>query len=674
MKQNNPAQTEAICHGDGPMLVIAGPGSGKTYVITNRICHLIEEFLVPPEQILVITFSRAAAEEMQLRFGQLCNHAYPGVTFGTFHACFFRILRHAKGYRTDDILQESDAVEIVANLLADIRPDYVQDRSLVHDICAEILKLKCTMSDADSRGLEKYEASSCDTDTFRKLFPAYLRELRNRRKLDFEDMLILTKELLLRDGDALSFWRSRYRYLLVDEFQDVNRLQYEIVRLLAGPSANLFAVGDDDQAIYGFRGSDPRVMLEFPKDFPEARVLTLPVNYRSTPQIVSAADALISNNRLRYDKTHTTAHAEGSLPAVRDFDTVSAENEFLLGEIARLSAAGTPLSQIAILFRTNLQMRCLRDLLQNAGIAHHVRGFLPSLWNDAHVQTAIAYLRAGTGDMRRTVLLSIANRPKRYIERRLLTNDPVDLAAIAEAAEAEGRKYLADNIDRLRHDLAMLSGMNPFAAVNYIRRIIGLDRYCEETMGSIPESLDELTEIVRNYRTVPQLLEALDAATGREQRRMTRSDKNGQTGVSLMTFHASKGLEFDHVYICDCNETIVPHKKALHPEAIEEERRLLYVAMTRARTGLTLMYVRKRFGKELPPSGFLGEILLPAAVLTPGTRIRHIRFGDGTVLSLDEDRLKVRFDRFLLTKTLSCSLCVHSMLITTIPAVPTPEA
>ncbi|MBO4653005.1 MAG: ATP-dependent helicase [Lachnospiraceae bacterium] len=670
LPRSNSAQEEAIRHRDGPMLVLAGPGSGKTYVITNRVKHLIEESLVPPEEILVITFSRAAADEMKQRFDALTGGLYPGVTFGTFHACFFHMLQYARGYSADSILREAEAVSVLGEILTDIRPEYAEDPALVRDIYEEILRVKCSVLDTTHVEHLKYKSSTCDGKTFFEAFTRYLEALRVRRKLDFEDMLLLTRELLTEDDSVLSFWRKRYRYLLVDEFQDVNRLQYEIVRLLAGEDGNLFAVGDDDQSIYGFRGSDPQIMQQMPMDMPSCRIVTLPVNYRSTPQIVSAADALIANNSVRYQKEHTTAQPDGSAVRMLRFETVSSENEFLLSEISSLAAAGCPLREIAVLFRTNLQMRSLCDALGRSGIPYRIRGFLPNLYDDPHVQVVLAYLRAAGGDRSRRTVLTIANQPKRYLERRLLTDPKIDLAAIREQVRREGKAYLANNVDRLIYDLAMLSKMNPFAAVNYIRKVIGYDKHVVEHSPRSEDSLDTLAEFqetVRAYETVPQLLEAIEEASrGDSVRRGAQTNRQDDTQddrVALMTFHASKGLEFRHVYICDCNETLVPHKKALLPETIEEERRLLYVAMTRARESLSLLYTDKRFGKELPPSGFLGEILLPASALTPGTRVSHRQFGEGTVLSLSDDRLRIRFDRFLLPKTLSYRLCARSMLI-----------
>ncbi|MBP5354500.1 MAG: ATP-dependent helicase [Lachnospiraceae bacterium] len=667
MPQRNAAQDEAIRHKDGPMLVLAGPGSGKTYVITNRVRHLIEECLVPPEQILVITFSRAAAGEMKQRFDSLTNRLYPGVTFGTFHACFFHMLQYARGYGTDAILRESDALTLMGTILTDIRPEYAEDRALVRDIYEEVLKVKCQVLDTTQVESMKYKPSTCDEGTFSAAVKRYREELRRLRKLDFEDMLLQTRELLTTDAAALDFWRRRYRYLLVDEFQDVNRLQYEIVRLLSGTNGNLFAVGDDDQSIYGFRGSDPQIMQQMPKDMPACRVITLPVNYRSTPQIVASADALIANNRVRYRKEHQPARPAGSNVRVVRFDTVSSENDFLLSEIASLSAQGSPYREIAVLFRTNLQMRSLCDALSRAGVPFRIRGYLPNIYDDPQVRVVLAYLRAAQGDRSRGTILTIANQPKRYLERRLLTSSQINLTAVREQARREGKAYLADKIDRLVYDLTMLSRMNPYAAVNYVRKVVGLDAHVAEHSlrgEDALETLSEFQESVHAFETVPELFEAVEASYRNPPEQRASKDDEQDDRVALMTFHASKGLEFRYVYICDCNETLVPHKKALLPETIEEERRLLYVAMTRARDALSLLYVTRRFGKELPPSGFLGEILLPADNLRPGTRIAHRQFGEGTVLSLENDLLRVRFDRFLLPKTLSYRLCARSMLIT----------
>ena len=666
----NPAQAEAIMHKDGPMLVIAGPGSGKTFVITNRIRYLIEEHRIPPEEILVITFSRAAAREMQERFDKLTSKAFSGVTFGTFHAVFFHMLQASRGYRADSILRETDALAMVADILTSLRPEYAEDRTLVRDVHEEFLKIKCLRNGSTDVESGKYQPSSCDSATFRTAYKRYLEELAARRKVDFEDMLILTREMLNSDPDTLSFWQTRYRYLLVDEFQDVNRLQYDIVRLLAGGQGNLFAVGDDDQSIYGFRGSEPQIMLQMPADLPSCRIVTLPTNYRSTPEIVAAGEALISHNSVRYKKERGTVRPSGDAVRFLRMDSVDAENDFLLSEIASLASQGCAYREIAVLFRTNLQMRSLSVALGKAEIPYNVRGFLPCLYDHPQVRVVLSYLRAACGDRSRATMLTIANQPKRYLERRYLSSEQIDLSAIRAQAQKDGKRYLTVHIDRLLYDLSMLSRMNPYAAIHYIRNVIGYDGYVAEQSPrgeDALETLAELTEAARAFRAIPEFL-AFAEEEHRKAADRRNEDLSDADGVALMTFHAAKGLEFDHVFICDCNETIIPHKKALLPESIEEERRLLYVAMTRARKSLCLLYVQKRFGKELPPSGFLGEILLPASCLTPGTRVTHKSFGDGTVLSLSEDCLRIRFDRFLLPKTVSYSLCARSMLLAVLPA------
>ncbi len=665
---SNPIQAEAICHNEGPMLVLAGPGSGKTYVITNRVRHLIEHHSVRPEQILVITFSKAAAREMKNRFGVLTAEAYPSVTFGTFHAVFFHMLQYAYNYKVTDILKESDAISIVCGILGETRPDYAEDRELVRDIYEELLRVKGSGVGSTSVELSEYKPLSCDKATFVRVYRQYNAELRARRKVDFEDMLLLTHELLSRDKTVLAYWQSRYRYLLIDEFQDINRLQYKIVQLLAGPTGNVFAVGDDDQSIYAFRGSAPSLMLSFPNDFPGCKMLQLPINYRSTPEIIRAASSLISVNADRYEKTYTPEHASGEAVRILRYDSIAKENEFLISEINALKNSGCPDYEIAILYRTNLQMRSLCSALSKAGISYRIRGFVPCLYENTYVHVVLSYLRAANGDTGRATLLAIANQPKRYIERRMLTASPVSLDSMKQQALKEGKEYLANNIDRLQYDLSMLSKMNPFAAIHYVRNVIGYDKHIAENCLRSEETLEvleELSEAASEFPTVPLFLAEVEKAIAESKEHPARDDDDTD-GIQLLTLHASKGLEYNHVYICDCNETLIPHKKALFPASIEEERRLFYVGLTRARRKLTLTYVAKRFGHELKPSRFLGEILMPIDDLRPGVSVVHRQFGPGVITSVKGDRMEIRFEQFRLPKTLSRSYCIESMVLTVV--------
>lgn len=606
----NPAQTEAIRHGDGPMLVLAGPGSGKTTVITNRVLYLLTRRGVPPERLLVVTFTKAAAAEMRQRFAHLSGRSRPSVTFGTFHAVFFRILRYAYNYSAQSIVRESQALRLLTAILDRLDPALSKEPDLVLSVLQEIALYKGNHRGLPGEAGSAYLPKSCSAEIFFAAFREYDRALRDRDLVDFEDMLLLTWELLTARPDILAFWQSRWRYILIDEFQDINRLQYEIVRLLAAPENNLFVVGDDDQSVYGFRGSRPELMLRFPTDYPSAKTVLLNVNYRSPEPVVRAALRLISANETRYPKALTAWRKDGEPVRMRRFETCSEENRFIVESVRALREKQTPLSQIAVLYRTNAQPRSLVRALQEAELPYCLHGRLPCLYDSVHVLPVLAYLRLASGGRRRSDALLIANKPLRYLQRQAFPSETVDWEQAKSWYRAQGKEYVAERLLRLQYDLSMLGGMNPYAAIHYIRKIVGYDKHLADSLHAPEDAfelLDELLEDARSFLTIPEFLAHADAVRWQEKENAAGTNRC-KDGVALMTFHGCKGLEFPYVFVIDCNETLLPHKRSLLPEQICEERRLLYVAMTRTKEALCLCSVRKRFGKELPESRFLGEL------------------------------------------------------------------
>lgn len=626
----SPTQAEAVCHGEGPMLVLAGPGSGKTTIITGRVQYLTTRHGIPPEQILVITFTKAAATQMQQRFRLLTHETSSAVTFGTFHAVFFQILRYACNYNAESIIKDSESLKILTDILSKLNSSLSEEPELVQTILQEISLYKGNHSLEPPEIKKQYLPKSCDAKTFFSAYEKYNEELRNRRKVDFEDMLLETRNLLLTHPEILSHWQKRYRYLLIDEFQDINRLQYEIVRMLAAPENNLFIVGDDDQSIYGFRGSKPEIMLQFPKDYPSAKTVILGTNYRSAPPIVAASQRLISFNKNRYEKKLTAQRADGPPVQILTFEDCAEENSFLIASIQNLHKNGKsgiipsdssssaaslfseniPLSQIAILYRTNRQPRSLIEALRQAGIPYTIRGTVPCLYNHVHVLPVLAYLRLATGEMKRSDMLLVANRPVRYLNRQAFPTPVVDLNRVRESYLTREKPYVAERIQRLQYDLSMIARMNPFAAIHYICKIVGYEKHLTDTVSNPSDALEimsELLEASRNFLTIRDFLTYTEQ-TCAKYKEENSARKQPDDGVNLMTYHSSKGLEFSYVFLIDCNETIVPHLKCLLPEQICEERRLLYVAMTRAKEQLTLMSVRKRNGKDMKESRFLAEI------------------------------------------------------------------
>ena len=668
---SNPAQAEAIRHGEGPMLVLAGPGSGKTYVITRRVRYLIEQLNVRPDNILVITFSKAAADEMRQRFLDSPGTSYPGVTFGTFHACFFHILQIAYRIDSSHILREEQARNILREILTDLRPELADEPEMIAGIREEIQKYKGSLLPGTDPSDHSYEPLSCRRDIFYPVLDRYLSVTRNRNLVDFEDMLSLTYELFQKHPDHLAFWQERYRYILVDEFQDINPLQYATVRLLAGDNANLFAVGDDDQSIYGFRGSAPGIMLRFPKDYPDARIVTLDVNYRCGTEILTAASALIEANRDRYKKTLRSDRGNTAPVRFACFSDSAEQYAGVTNQIQTLLREGVSPDDIAVLFRTNLDMRGLIRRFEKEGIPYRCHTLPPSLYSNPYVSPVLSYLRIAAGSCDRADWLAVMNRPFRYVPRSAFPSKQVNLSEVYGILHRDGKDYVRDRLMKLESDLKRIERMNPYAAIHYIRHIIGYNAFLCDTLpsaDSVMDMLDEMMTEAKEFRTIPEFLTHTGEEAERLQRIARMEEGRRRTGasadtagepraVTIQTFHRSKGLEYRHVFLCDCNELVTPHKKALLPEQIAEERRLFYVAMTRAALSLTVCYVKKRLSHDMMPSRFLGEIRLPGSSLLPGTRVYHEKYGFGTVLSFSGKDVKVRFDGSVLAKTLSVSAC-----------------
>ena len=657
----NSSQTEAIRHGDGPMLVLAGPGSGKTHVIVGRIRYLIEQMHVSPEQILVITFSKAAATEMRERFLNTSGNSYPGVTFGTFHACFFHILQIAYNLNPSAIIREETARTIFRDILTELQPELAEQPEMIASIREEIQKYKGTHASSASVSDEEYEPLSCKRELFYPVLRAYLETMRSRGMVDFEDMLTMTRELFLKRPDVLAFWQEHYRYVLIDEFQDVNLLQYEIVKMLVARSHNLFAVGDDDQAIYGFRGATPGIMLRFTTDYPDAKVVTLNVNYRCSEEIIRASSDLISCNTKRFQKDLLSDRGSTGPVRIQRYDDTGAEYADVIHNIRYLLQSGEKPEHIAVLFRTNLEMRSLIHQLEQAGIPYCCRVLPPLLYSSSYVLPILSYLRIATGSMQRSDWLMIANRPVRYVERSAFPAKEVSLAQTYTILHKNNKDYVVERLQKLELDLKRIGEMNPYAAIHFIRHVIGYNRHLCDTLPSTEEAMDLLDEVMKeasDFHTVKGFLE--HAGNEENRQRANREAALVRPGITLQTLHASKGLEYRHVFICNCNELITPHKKALLPEQIAEERRLFYVAMTRAIVSLNLCFVKKNLSHDMQPSRFLGEIRLPQRALAAGVAVFHEHYGTGTVQAVSEKEIRVHFPKHLLPKAFPLAVCRQS--------------
>ncbi len=647
MASFNHQQRMAVEHVDHPCLVLAGPGSGKTTVITHRTKKLIEEEGISPSNILVITFTKAAAMEMQQRFLQLMGGKRLPVSFGTFHAVYFQILKYAYNYRAENIIREEKKYEILRNIVHKTELDISDENEFVANLISEISNVKGEMLD-----VAYYYSKNCPEEVFKKIFREYNDTLIRANLIDFDDMLVMCYELLTKRKDILKLWQDKYRYILIDEFQDINRVQYEVIRLLAKPQDNLFIVGDDDQSIYRFRGARPEIMLNFEKDYPETKKIILDTNYRSTPEIVAAAGKLIRNNKKRFEKQIRAERENGSKPVILPFDNVYKECNYILEEIEQLIAKGLTYQDMAVLYRTNTNPRTLLEKLMEHNIPFCMKDVIPNLYDHFIAKDIIAYINAAVdfrekGVMKRGDMLRLINRPKRYISRDVFPRAEVNLEDVKRFYQDKG--YVLERISKLEYDLAMIRNMNPYAAIQYIRHGIGYEEYLTEYAEyrrmkpeELYDVLEELSEAAKPYKTYREWFKKIEEY-GEELKKQARERQEKKDGITLATMHSSKGLEYRAVFIIDANETITPHKKALLPEDIEEERRLFYVAVTRAKDWLYICHCRERYGKETDVSRFVEEMVSMLDELTVGQEIRHKKFGTGKITQIRDGKIKAVF-------------------------------
>ncbi len=605
----NKAQLQAIAHKKGPCMVLAGPGSGKTTVITKRIQYLIQKYKVKPEEILVITFSKAAAKEMRERFHALCEEMYAPVTFGTFHGIYYGILKWAYKLNTENIFSEEEKFQLLYRIVEQMELDMDEEKEFIQDLASEISNVK-----NNRLTLADYKATACDDNIFQRVYQVYENERKRRRKVDFDDMLVLTYQLFVERPDILKMWQRKYKYILIDEFQDINQVQYDVIRMLAAPEDNLFIVGDDDQSIYRFRGARPEIMLNFPKDYPNAKQIVLDVNYRSTKAIVDGARRVIRQNQKRYHKQIVTINEQGTTVHVQEVMHPIEESKYVMKEIQQRLQAGVPPSEIAVLFRTNMEARSLVETCMEFGLPFQMKEHFPNLYEHFIAKNLITYMKMAMGDKSRKSFLEIMNRPNRYIGRGSVERSEVSFEDLRKCYA--DKEWMQDRIDQLELDLRVIKRMAPYGAIQYIRKHIGYDEFLSEyaykrkiKTEDLKEVLQEIEERAKGFKTIEDWFVHIEEYT-KELSRQAEYRQDNPNAIRLMTMHGSKGLEFDTVFIIGANEKITPYKKAELKEEIEEERRMFYVAMTRAKKKLVISYTKERNGKPMEPSRFVGELFL----------------------------------------------------------------
>ncbi|HET7647773.1 MAG TPA: UvrD-helicase domain-containing protein [Gaiellaceae bacterium] len=691
----NPAQREAVLTTEGPLLVIAGAGSGKTRVLTHRVAHLLAAHGVKPNEILAITFTNKAAGEMKERVERAVGPVARAIWIMTFHAACGRILRREAerlGYRSSfTIYDQADQVRLVKACLEELERD--PKRFVPRGIHAQISNAKNQLVGPDeyaSRVASFYDQTVADT------YALYQRRLFGSNAVDFDDLLMLTVDVLQRFPEAREKWAKAFRYVLVDEYQDTNHAQYVLLKLLAQEHGNLMAVGDPDQSIYSFRSADIRNILEFEKDFPSTKVIPLEQNYRSTNAILTAANEVIAHNRERKEKNLWSDHGEGEPVHVVETEDEHAEARFVAAEIARCIEEGYSSREVAVVYRTNAQSRVLEDVLVRQGIAYQVIGG-PRFYERAEIKDAIAYLQVIDNPYDQVSLLRIANRPRRGIGDTSLTRLQAYAAgldvplwdATARAEEAGLGAAAVRAVTGLRNVMESLMATATDATVaDVVEAVLDRTGYLEaleaertiEARGRV-ENLEELVGVAREYDAAaqePSLSGFLQEISLYSDQDALRDDPDDGGQVTLMTLHTAKGLEFRAVFMIGMEEGIFPHSRSIEENTLEEERRLCYVGMTRAQERLTMTHAMRRnlygrydanlpsrFLDELPNLGVERERLRPASwsgygrqavqrefapreqlpELSTGDAVRHQTLGTGIVTRIEAGGVvTVRFE------------------------------
>jgi DNA helicase II / ATP-dependent DNA helicase PcrA len=694
----NEPQREAVEHPGGPLLVLAGAGSGKTRVLTHRIAWLIHAGLARPGEILAITFTNKAAQEMRERVELLLGHSTRTMWVMTFHAACARLLRAEAprlGYtRQFTIYDQSDSRRLVKRCLDDIGAD--TKRFTPAAVQHQISDAKNKLRDAEAY---RQLVGSFFEQTVADAYEIYEREIHRMNAMDFDDLLVRTVNVLELFPEVRARYSGAFAQVLVDEYQDTNHAQYRMLELIAGEHRNIACVGDDDQSIYGFRGADVRNILEFEDSFPEAKVVRLEQNYRSTQTILSVANAVISHNRGRMGKTLWTEIGEGDPVKIRELDDEHAEARFVLGEVERLVDEGVSRNEIAVFYRTNAQSRVLEDTLVRAEVPYQVVGGT-KFYERAEIKDAIAYLNLLANPQDAVAFQRIANSPKRGIGQtslsRVLSHADTMGISIWEAAETPssvpglgtaavrslGRfMETMDNL-KLRVEQQVPIGDLLEAVIHETGYLDALEaERTIEAQGRI-ENLEALVEAAREFDARAEEgedgLDVFLQATSLLSDADTRRDDEGL--VTLMTLHNAKGLEYPIVFIIGCEEGVFPHSRSVEEGSLEEERRLCYVGITRAMRDLYMTHARRRnvfgaasvglasrFLNEIPPDlvdrqgsamtswGREPATIRPRALswgggapasapeFRIGDDVIHAAFGDGVVTGVEADVVVVRF-------------------------------
>lgn len=670
----NENQLKAVEHIDGPCMVLAGPGSGKTRVITYRIANMVVNKNIKPTSILAISFTKASSIEMKNRALALSNDFRMNkVTYGTFHSVFFRILRYFENYNIESILDEKTKRIGLKSILKGLNIENADDDETIGQVINEISYVKNELMDR-----KDFKSEVLTNDEFIKVYNFYEEYKQQMNKIDFDDMLIKTYELLKYNKSALDRVRNVYRYILVDEFQDINKVQFEALKLIANPNNNIFVVGDEDQSIYGFRGSRPDFLLEFEEYFSNTTKVLLDINYRSKGEIIDIANRLIEKNTNRYEKVIKCGQGNGAKVNYVSPEDSEEEAVYIAKDIKdKVQEEYTEYTDFAVIYRTNIQSRALVDVFMDMRIPFVVKDSIVTIYDHWAAQDILAYLRIGVNPNSNKDWIRIINKPFRYISKdnlNLIKDEPDFINSLINKYDLHPKQV--KTINDLDIDISYVKGLNPKNAISYIRTTLDYDRYILDycanrkikTNGLI-EILNELESSATNFKTIQEYLDHIE----RVKSELVDNKNNKETdGVIFTTMHSAKGLEFKNVYIIGANEGTIPHEKSYDiddeekkNDQIEEERRLMYVAITRAEENICISSPVNKYGKRVSKSRFVEDIKAPTKKemdsITIGDKIYHKKFQEGTIVEKNGDSIKIRFkDR---DRALNSKVCLSKRII-----------
>lgn len=670
----NENQLKAVEHVDGPCMVLAGPGSGKTRVITYRIANMVVNKDIKPTSILAISFTKASSMEMKNRALALSNDFRMNkVTYGTFHSVFFRILRYFENYNIESILDEKTKRIGLKNILKGLNIENADDDETIGQVINEISYVKNELMDK-----RDFKSEVLTNDEFIKVYNYYEEYKEQINKIDFDDMLIKTYELLKNNKSALDRVRSAYRYILVDEFQDINKVQFEALKLIANPNNNIFVVGDEDQSIYGFRGSRPDFLLEFEEYFLNTNKVLLDINYRSKGEIIDIANRLIEKNENRYEKVIKCGQGNGANVNYISPEDSEEEAVYIAKDIKnKVQEDYTEYTDFAVIYRTNIQSRALVDVFMDMRIPFVVKDSIVTIYDHWAAQDILSYLKIGVNPNSNKDWIRIINKPFRYISKdnlNLIKDEPDFINALINKCDLHPKQV--KTINDLDIDISYVKGLNPKNAISYIRTTLDYDRYILDyctnrkiKINGLIEILNELESSATNFKTIQEYLDHIE----RVKSEIVDNKNNKETdGVIFTTMHSAKGLEFKNVYIIGANEGTIPHEKSYEiddeekkNDQIEEERRLMYVAITRAEENICISSPINKYGKRVSKSRFVEDIKAPTKKemdsISIGDKIYHKKFKEGIIVEKNGDSIKIRFKD--VDRVLNSKVCLTKRII-----------